>query len=48
MAEKGENLATKEDTADITQKIDQIKESLGSRLHIHQTRASALPLQPKP
>ena len=37
-AEKGKNLATKEDIEEITRKIEQVKASLGSRLHIHQTR----------
>jgi hypothetical protein len=37
-SEKGKNLATKEDIEEITRKIEQVKASLGSRLHIHQTR----------
>jgi hypothetical protein len=37
-SEKGKNLATKEDIAEITHRIEQVKASLSSRLHIHQTR----------
>jgi hypothetical protein len=35
---KGKNLATKEDIGDITQKIEEVKAALGSRLHIHKVR----------
>ena len=38
LAEKGKNLATKEDIAEITSKIEQVKAVVGSRLHIHQVR----------
>jgi hypothetical protein len=38
LAEKGKNLATKEDIREITEKIEGVKEALGSRLHIHQVR----------
>jgi len=35
---KGENLATKEDIEEITQKIEAMKAAVGSKLYIHQTR----------
>lgn len=38
LSEKGKNLATKEDVAEITSKIEQVKAAVGTRLHIHQVR----------
>jgi hypothetical protein len=38
LAEKGKNLATKEDVAEITSKIEQVKAAVGTRLHIHQVK----------
>ncbi len=36
--EKGKNIATKEDIAEITEKVERVKVTLGSRLHVHQIR----------
>ena len=38
LSEKGKNLATKEDIAAITAKIEDVKAAIGSRLHIYQVR----------
>lgn len=38
LSEKGRNLATKEDVKEITGKIEEVKASIGSRLHIYQVR----------
>lgn len=36
--QKAKNLATKEDIAEITKQVEQVKAAVGSRLHIHQVR----------
>lgn len=38
LRKKGENLATKEDIEEITQKVESVKAALGSQLYIHQVR----------
>jgi hypothetical protein len=38
MGEKAKNLATKEDIAEITKRLEGVKSEIGSRLHVHQRR----------
>lgn len=38
LGEKGKNLATKEDIAEITKRLEGVRSEIGSRLHVHQRR----------